>query len=181
MSREQDMNGSDAETVRSKGGAELDRTKQFDLDDQAVAEGRRAPFARGNRMAEMHGLRSLQATDRSRELADWLRLLAQNLGVYRPAFDPLYDLGGIAAEKTEKFDRWADQFTEASDFERAAAAELHARARWGQVLKVLAEAGMTATAFARAARDATIGAPALSSLERHLAENYASTDGAKGE
>lgn len=167
-----DQDGTHPPTVTSKGGAELDRAEQFDLDNPAVAEGRRAPFAQGNRMAETHGLRSMQATDRSRELADWLRLLAQHLGVYRPAFDPLYDLGGIAAEKTEKFDRWADQFSDAGDFDRAAAAEMHARARWSQVLKVLAEAGMTATAFARAARDATIGAPALSSLERHLAQNY---------
>jgi hypothetical protein len=162
-------------TVRSKGGLELDRAEQFDLD--AEREGwQRAPFARGNRLAETHGLRSMRATARSRELADYFRLLAQHLGVYRPAFDPLYDLAGMAGEKTEKFDGWADQFTEAGDFERAAAAEAHARARWRDVLAVLREAGMTAASFARAARDAALGETAWRSLERHLTENYSAPE-----
>lgn len=167
--------------MTSKGGLELDRSEQFDLEDQAVAEGRRAPFAQGNRLAETHGLRSIRTTDRSRELADYFRLCATVAGVYKPAFDALYDLGGMAAEKTEKYDLWADQFTEAGDFERAAAAEMHARARWRQVLDVLREAGMTPASFARAKRDAAIGESAWRTLERHLAENYATPPGGEPE
>ena len=177
MSREPVVGRSEDEPVRSKGGTELDRAEQFALDDPAVAEGRRAPFARGNRMAMTHGLRSVRVTERTQELADWLRLLAQDLGVYRPSFDALFDLAGIAFEKVERYDAWSSEFTDAGDFERATAAEQAARAWWNRALRSLSEAGVTASSFARAKRDAAIGESAWRTLERHLDTTYGAETG----
>jgi hypothetical protein len=171
---------SGGDTVHSQGGLELARDEQFDLAAELDFPGQRPAFREGNRLAEVHGLRSrtLRVTERSRELAEWLRALAEELGVYRPAFDPLYALAGMSFEKVERYDRWSGQFTEAGDFDRATAAEQAARAWWNRALRSLTEAGLTAASFARARRDAAIGESAWRTLERHLETTYGDEGGA---